>query len=63
MKLHNAKHIFEATLLKLWFKLTQTRFSSAHTHSPHDVNTALISVDKRLLCLHSLGNHIPEVIT
>lgn len=47
--------------LHLWALLI-TRFYFSHTPLS-DVNTALISVDKRLLCLQSLDNHIPEVIT
>lgn len=35
-----------------------------HTHNPRsDANAALISTDKRLVCLHALNNHIPEVMT
>lgn len=45
--------------LRLW---NDTFFYCTHT-TLSDVNTALITVDKRLLCLQSRKTHIPEVIT
>lgn len=47
--MHKLKHSFPQT-------------STAHTPLS-DVNTALISADERSLCLQSLSNHIPEVMT
>lgn len=55
---------FEAQFAQTLVPLVGVFFYCAHTHTPlSDVNAALISVDKRLLCLQSLDTRIPEVIT